>query len=226
MTWRQIIPGVYNLMPNKSLSSLEVDRKAGMPGEDETELERRIKLSNIPLVTMETHCFSTWQHKSDEVWWPSVERYAKGDYDHPFLTFLGTVGTGKTHISLSLAWAWLERGKVVLYYQVENLLDALRRGYSSWQKGDPEGYQTILNFTQNTSLLILDDLGAQQETEWATSKLDQIIDYRYINKKPLIATTNLALKQLPARIADRLSEGALIHLKGESFRKQKQAKVG
>ncbi|GAI94135.1 unnamed protein product, partial [marine sediment metagenome] len=105
--------------------------------------------------------------------------------------------------------------------QVENLLDTLRRGYSSWQKGDPEGYQSILGFTQNASLLVLDDLGAQHGTDWATSKLDQIIDYRYINQKPLIVTSNLALEQLPARIMDRLREGVLIHLKGESFRKKR-----
>lgn len=211
MTWRQIIPGVFE----------------GIPGEEqeETELETYIRMSNIPLHTMKTHRLETWQHRGKESWWPKIKQYTEGSYDHPFLTFLGTVGTGKTHISLSIAWEWLERGKTVLYYQVESLLDALRRGYRSWERGDPDGYQSILAFTQNTALLILDDLGAQQETEWSASKLDQIIDYRYINKRPLIVTANLALDILPSRIVDRLREGMLIHLKGESFRKQKQAKA-
>jgi len=208
MVWRQVIPGVLE----------------GIPGEkqEETALELHVRMSRIPLPTMNTHRIETWQHEGNESWWPKIKRYTEGSYDHPFLTFLGTVGTGKTHMALAIGWAWLECGRNVLYYQIENLLDALRCGYSSWQKGDPEGYQSILNFTQNVGLLILDDLGAQKETEWATSKLDQIIDYRYINKKPLIATTNLALERLPARIMDRLREGMLIHLKGESFRKQKR----
>jgi len=208
MRWRQVIPGVFEGIPGKQ--------------QEETELELYIRLSNIPLETMKTHRLETWQHRGNESWWAKIKQYADGSYDHPFLTFLGTVGTGKTHMALAIGWAWLECVRNVLYYQVENLLDALRRGYSSWQKGDPEGYQSVLAFTQNVGLLILDDLGAQQETEWATSKLDQIIDYRYINKKPLIATTNLALERLPARIADRLREGVLIHLKGESFRKRKK----
>ncbi len=209
MTWTQIFPGVYE----------------GIPGEqqEETELELYVRLSNIPIETMKTHRLETWQHRSSESWWPQIKQYADGSYNRPFLTFLGTVGTGKTHMAFAIGWAWLARSRSVLYYQVENLLDALRRGYSSWQKGDSDGYYTILQFTQNTELLILDDFGAQHETEWATSKLDQIVDYRYIHKKPLIATTNLALDRLPARIGDRLSEGVLVHLAGESFRKKQKA---
>jgi DNA replication protein DnaC len=210
MTWKQIIPGVYE----------------GTPGEQkEPEWDKEppihVKLSNIPLGTAKTHRLETWQHKGDEPWWDKVKQYADGAYGHPFLTLLGTVGTGKTHLAFGIGWAWLENGRSVLYYQVESLLDDLRRGYS---KGDADSYDTILKFTQNVHLLILDDFGAQHETEWAASKLEQIVDYRYVNKKPLIATTNIALNRLPARIADRLAEGVLVQLTGESFRKRKAEK--
>jgi len=207
MTWRQLAPGIY----------------AGIPGgKEDQELEMFVKMSHIPLVTAKTHRLKTWQHRDNEPWWPQIEQYAVGIYDHPFITLLGTVGTGKTHIAFAVGWAWLECGRTVLYYQVENLLDALRHGYSSWQRGDPDGYSNILQFAQNVNLLILDDFGAQHETEWAASKLEQIVDYRYVNKKPLIATTNIALNRLPARIADRLSEGVLVQLTGESFRKRRK----
>jgi DNA replication protein DnaC len=135
------------------------------------------------------------------------------------------VGTGKSHIALAIGWSWIACGKMVLYYQVEDLLDALRSGYSTWQRGDPEGYSMILHFAQNVRLLILDDLGAQDEKVWATTKLDQIINSRYLNGKPLLVTTNMALDKLPERIADRLSEGMLIHLTGESYRKKKRSTV-
>lgn len=210
MTWRQIIPGVLE----------------GIPGEqqEETALELHVRMSKIPLLTMNTHRLETWEHRGNESWWPKIKQYVEGSYDHPFLTFLGTVGTGKTHMALAIGWEWLERGLTVLYYQVEGLLDALRHGYRTLER-DPDGYERTLAFTKNANLLILDDFGVQQETEWAASKLDQIIDHRYINQKPLIVTSNLALEQLPARIMDRLREGVLIHLKGESFRKKKQAKA-
>lgn len=208
MTWSKVAPGIYQ----------------GLPGEEkDEELEMRVRLSNIPLMTVKTHRFKTWQHQENEQWWPRVLQYAALVPDHPFLTLLGTVGTGKTHMAFAIGWDWLELGKTVLYYQVEVLLDALRRGYTRWQSGDQDGYDGIIQFTQNVGLLILDDFGAQHETEWAASKLDQVVDYRYQYRKPLIVTTNLALNRLPPRIADRLSEGLLVQLTGESFRKKKKS---
>jgi DNA replication protein DnaC len=191
------------------------------PGEQKKP-ELHVKLSNIPPGTVKTHRLGTWQHKSSEPWWDKVKQYADGIYTHPFLTLIGIIGTGKTHLALGIGWAWLENDKSVLYYQVEDLLDALRLGYSTWQRGEPEGYDLILKFTENVHLLILDDFGAQHETEWASSKLEQIVDHRYIRKKPLIVTTNIALDRLPARTADRLAEGVVIKLTGES-RKQRKA---
>lgn len=182
-----------------------------------------VRISNIPPATQKTHRLATWQHRGQEPYWQKIEQYAACLPAEPSLTLVGPKGTGKTHLAFSVAWNWLEAGKTVLYYQVEVLLDALRRGYATWQRGDPQGYHHILDFTQVVGLLILDDLGAQHETEWAESKLDQIVDYRYVHRKPLIVTTNLALDRLPERIDDRLSEGTLVHLTGESFRRKKKA---
>jgi chromosomal replication initiation ATPase DnaA len=236
MTWKQIISGVYEGIPvglesRLSLSLLASLHSHSAPGEQEEkkpeldkEPELNVKLSNIPLGTAKTHRLETWLHRGNEPWWDKVKQYADGIYIHPFLSLLGTLGTGKTRLALGIGWTWLENGRSVLYYQVEDLLDALRQGYSTWQRGDPAGYDKILKFTEIVHLLILDDLGAQHETEWAASKLVQIVDHRYVYKKPLIVTTNIALNRLPERIADRLSEGELIQLTGESFRKRKAEK--
>jgi DNA replication protein DnaC len=208
MTWKQVMPGVFEGVPD---------------GQGDEDLDRRIRMANMPVQTIKTHRLETWKHKGKEDWWAEIQRYAECNCDYPFVTVFGTVGTGKTHIALAIGWSWVACGKAVLYYQVEDLLDALRAGYSTWQRGDPEGYSMILHFAQNVGLLILDDLGAQDEKVWATAKLDQIINSRYINRKPLLVTTNMGLDKLPERIADRLSEGMLIHLTGESYRKQKRA---
>jgi len=207
MVWKQVIPGVFEGSPNL-LPQLT------------PELEFLIRLSNIPPFTRQSHRLLNWQHKEDEPWWAEVFQYSEVLYSHPFLTLLGPPGSGKTHLALSIAWSWLERGKTVLYYQVESLMDSLSKGYRIWESGNPDGYQSILAFTLNASLLILDDFGVEQPTEWAATKLDQIIDDRYLNKKPLIITSNLALDRLSPRVADRLREGTLIQLKGESFRKK------
>ena len=208
MMWKQIQPGVFE------------GSSHGQDGDE--ELDRCIRMSNMPVETIKTHRLEMWKHRGKEPWWPVVQLYAECKYDHPFLTLLGTVGTGKTHIALAVGWSWIAWGRTVLYYQVEDLLDALRSGYSTWQRGDPNGYSMILHFAQNVGLLILDDLGAQDEKVWATAKLDQIVGSRYIHRKPLIVTTNMGLDKLPDRIADRLSEGMLVQLTGESYRKEKR----
>jgi len=218
MSWNKIMPGVFEVRP------IEIPPAEGYVDQ---ETEKLAKMSNIPYSTMRTHRFSVWSRKaSDEAWWTRVLEYSAGYYGHPFLTFLGTIGAGKTHIALSIAWEWLARHKTVLYYQVEGLLDALRRGFSSWQQGNPGGYQNIITFTQTASLLVLDDLGAQNVTDWSTSKLDEIIDYRYIYRRPLVVTTKLTLARLSPGIADRLGEGTLIQLSGPSYRKTKHDKKG
>lgn len=45
-------------------------------------------------------------------------------------------------------------------------------------------------------LLILDDFGMERGTEYGLEQVYNVIDSRYISKKPLIATTNLTPEQL------------------------------
>ena len=56
------------------------------------------------------------------------------------------------------------------------------------------------NEIRNASLLVLDDFGTQNATGWAQEKLFQILNYRYINKLPLVVTTNLLLDEIEACI--------------------------
>lgn len=202
---KQIMPGVYEGAPEQDI------------GDDKKLLA---KLSNMPILTFRTHRLSTWQHRNDShrEAWPIILDWATGAMKHPFLAFLGNPGLGKTHLAIALGWEWIERGKTVLYYHVTAFLNALRDGYRHSGESD---YEHIIAFARNCSLLILDDLGSERATEWATEQLDFIIDFRYENHKPLIITTNLTLDDLAPRIADRIREGTCILLKGESFRREK-----
>jgi DNA replication protein DnaC len=220
MAWKQVAPGIFQGIPGEAGEGVAIVEQIPKLSD---EAERRVKLSKIPVETMTTHRIGTWEHKGDEPWWPKIEAYSNREYQHPFLTLVGPRGTGKTHIAFAVGWEWLKQGAGVLYYHVEDLLDALRHGYSLWQKGSTDSYELTLEFTRQANLLILDDLGAHNETDWAIVKLDQIIDYRYEHRRPLMVTTNLALNRLPERIADRLSEGLLIQLTGESYRKKKRS---
>ena len=123
----------------------------------------------------------------------------------PLLTLIGPNQVGKTHLALAIVNALLDAGEPARFCGVTDLLDELRRGYAD------DTYLQRLRVLQQTQVLALDDLGAEQTrtgdpyaVTWAQDKLYQIIAERVLHRRPTVITTNLISKQLPARLAERL----------------------
>jgi DNA replication protein DnaC len=123
-----------------------------------------------------------------------------------WLLLQGGYGCGKTHLAAAIANFAVEMGVPTLFLTVPDLLDMLRFSYDS----QDTTFENRFNEIRNASLLILDDFGTQNATGWAQEKLFQIINYRYINKLPLVITTNLSLDDVEARFRSRLSDRELV----------------
>lgn len=193
---------------------------------DDTEGEQvKIRLSRIPPHTRATHRFLKWQEREGVAdAFNAAMAFTRQEIEPPFLLLYGKPGLGKSHLSLSIGWSYLLSGMSVVYYQAEELLDALRRGYRVWEAKDPgeyspDSYDSIMNYVKRVRLFILDDLGAQKETEWSVSKLDEIVNYRYQEELPMVITANTL--DIPERILDRMKEGKVVRLRGDSFRGKK-----
>lgn len=135
-----------------------------------------------------------------------------------WLTIMGDVDTGKSHLAISICRKWLEKDRPARYVAVPKLLDELRQGYgpSADMSYDQEFY-----FYENVDLLVLDDLGMESSTPWAQEKLDMLVNSRYENALPLVVTTNLALDQISRRIASRLQRpgfARVVNIKAIEYR--------
>ena len=135
-----------------------------------------------------------------------------------WLLLRGRYGCGKTHLAAAIANFAVTMGIQTLFITVPDLLDSLRYTYASTGSSFEERFEEI----RKSHLLILDDFGTQNATDWAQEKLFQILNYRYINRLPLVVTTNLELDQIEGRIRSRLEDPELVtkvHIQAPDYRR-------
>ena len=117
------------------------------------------------------------------------------------LLMIGNTGTGKTHISTSIAKVVIEKGYDVLYDSVSNIIsafedDKFRGGYSS---GEPKADKYL-----ECDLLIVDDLGTEFLTQFTVSCLYNLFTTRKNRGLSTVISTNLNAKQLLEKYEDRI----------------------
>ena len=121
----------------------------------------------------------------------------------------GPTGCGKTHLVAAAANALLARDVDVLFLVVPEFLDQLRASYRRENEGESDG--ELVRRAYTAPVLILDDLGAHNFTEWVQNQLFTIINYRLNHELPCLITTNLKLDEMNScigrRTASRLMEG-------------------
>ena len=150
-----------------------------------------------------------------------VENFARMFEDGKGLIFYGNVGSGKTFISACIANALIDKGHPCMVTNFARLVNTLGNKF--------EGKQDYLDGLNRFSLLIIDDLAAERDTEYMNEIIYNIIDSRYRSRKPLIVTTNLNLEELTnptdikkQRVYSRLLEMCLpVEVKGENRRLRK-----
>ena len=136
-----------------------------------------------------------------------------------WLLLKGGYGCGKTHLAAAIANYRLSLGHPVLFVNTPDLLDHLRAAYSP---SATISYDDRFEQVRSASLLILDDLGTQSNTEWAQEKLYQIFNYRYNARLPTVVTTNVELEAVELRIRSRMVDPGLvdiIHISAPDFRR-------
>ncbi len=134
-----------------------------------------------------------------------VEHWADIYRENTGLLMTGPVGTGKTFAAACIANALIERGVPVLMTSFPVIL-----GTSKYDLND------VIRQAQEYDLIIVDDLGAERDTDYSLEIMFQFVDARYRSGKPMIVTTNLSPQEMRkttslalSRIYDRVLEMCL-----------------
>ncbi|MEA2331057.1 MAG: replication protein DnaC [Thermoleophilaceae bacterium] len=104
------------------------------------------------------------------------------------LWFDGPVGTGKTSLAILVAKAAKEAGRTYAVYPVPRLLAEIKRTF------DRDASDTYLGFFRRlctVDVLVLDDLGAEKQTEWVLEQLYSIVNERWQDRRAIVVTTNI-----------------------------------
>ena len=139
------------------------------------------------------------------------------------LLLTGKAGTGKTHFAAlvynysNINKAWFDVNEYILELQKRKWLKTTDAA---------EYLQSWWDIALTTSLVVLDDLGAEENTEETQGIVRRILMHRYNYEKQTIITTNLSGEQLKERyserIVSRIYEDYLVYImNGKDRRKEK-----
>ncbi len=114
------------------------------------------------------------------------------------LWLMGDVGTGKTTLAMIVSKAALDAGRSVAIYSLPRLLNLIRDAIET-----EAGMVAYLERLTAVDLLHIDDLGAENTTEWVLEQLYSIVNTRYEDERAMIVTTNLMYEELIEQLGER-----------------------
>jgi DNA replication protein DnaC len=132
-----------------------------------------------------------------------VRRFANGVsqrvQDGDSLWIMGDIGTGKTALAMLVSKAALEAGHTVAIYSLPRLLALIRESIER-----EEGVVGFLERLSAVDLLHIDDVGAENRTDWALEQLYTIVNTRYEERRSIVLTTNLDHGELSEQVGERI----------------------
>ncbi|MEY8000775.1 ATP-binding protein [Clostridium sp. Mt-5] len=131
--------------------------------------------------------------------WSYIENFSSSNEN---LLFYGNPGTGKTFLSNCISKELLDRGFLVVYRTSEALIEDLR---NIRFKNDND----LEDFLMNCDLLIIDDLGSEQITDFSKTELFNILNRKLLKQKKMLISTNCDLEELLKSYSERISSRLL-----------------
>ncbi|GAA0819159.1 ATP-binding protein [Clostridium tertium] len=184
----------------------------------DSDLQDSLRLNNFN--NFDLSLFSNYKI-SDDKYTPrknieNILEYINGDFIPNFsknndnMLFYGDSGTGKTFLSCCVAKELLDKGYLVVYRSIDELIKNLREIRF-------ENNYNLEDLLINCDLLIIDDLGAEQLTEFSATEFFNFLNKKLLKKKKMLISTNLSLPDISKNYSERISSRLLGNFKLYKF---------
>ena len=183
-------------------------------------LKARIKQAAFPVLKdFDTFDFTVTASPPKQ----KILELARGEWiDQRFnCCLIGSAGTGKTHVAVSLGLAACRQGRRVRFFTAAALVNQLEKAQKQYQ------LDRFLSKLDKADLLICDELGYLSFTRTGAELLFQVFADRY-ERASLLITSNLPFSEwtqifqgerMTAALLDRLTHHChIFEMNGESFR--------
>ncbi len=161
--------------------------------EERKEQERQKQIYEIRRLCFSDEAMIDWNFANDDMAnekvtkamqnyvdnFPELKKQGKG------LLLYGQCGTGKTYAACEVANALIDKGYSVLVTNFARVVNKLQSTYAK---------QEYIDSLNDYSLLVIDDLSAERDTEYMNEQIFQVVDARYRANLPMIITTNLSIE--------------------------------
>ena len=100
------------------------------------------------------------------------------------IMFMGQPGSGKTHLSLSIANVLMDKGVGVVYMGYRDVITQIKQNIM-----DEVYYNKVMNRYKNAKVLLIDDLFKGSISKSDINIMFELINHMYFNKLPVIVST-------------------------------------
>lgn len=130
-----------------------------------------------------------------------VDTVCSDSHEGKSLIMLGKLGNGKTHLACAMLKAIiLSTMKPCLYVTFS---EVVRRVKASWKNSSDEGEEDVYRDLARPHVLVIDEVGMQNFTDFEQVVAYEVINARYLAEKPTVLITNLQAKDLAPTIGER-----------------------